>query len=83
MEEIGYVSVIRSVEGQAEAAEIAVEPQSNTCGFLRMDKRGVALESDKSQESVTSPSRQSSPAVVQGSSLSILVRLRRNCTLGI
>ena len=34
MQEIGYVSVIRSVEGQAEAAEIAVEPQSNTCGFL-------------------------------------------------
>jgi hypothetical protein len=44
-----------------------------------MDKRGVALESDKSQESVTSPSRQSSPSGVQGSSLSILVRLRRNC----
>ena len=34
LEEIGYVSVRRSVEGQAEAAEIAVEPQSNTWGFL-------------------------------------------------
>jgi hypothetical protein len=34
MEEMGFVSVIRSVEVQTEAAEIVVEPQSNTCGFL-------------------------------------------------
>jgi hypothetical protein len=33
MEETGYVLIIRSVQGQAEAAERAMESQSNTWGL--------------------------------------------------